>query len=306
MVCSSTFLIDNTTNYSSKLEELDHILTGKLDIGGSNRKVVLLTEWKRMLNIIAKMLEHNHVNFVEITEDTGEKNKQLFLKQFEEDDQCKIMLTTENTADKSNLKIADTLINFDTPVSNAQKNHRLEIIDPIRRGMAKLTIINLIAENSIETWSLQEADFLRSHLDQFVSPNDSNPNFEIPLKSREILKKTLIDLAEKLKAKATDKTFAGRPKKKLGQMELDFSDEESDPLLVQDDENTAPAQAQETIDQKELKNALKSGVDFLTQLVKISTGKSIGLKANNIDVDKEAGEIVLRFKISDKEKNQEG
>ncbi len=310
MVCSSTYLTDNTTNYSPKLEELDHILNGKLGIKYSNRKIVILTEWKRMLNIIAKMLESNQIHFIEITEDTTANNKQIFLKQFDEDSQCKIMLTTEETALGLDLKITDTLINFDTPVSNRQKNNRLGIVDPIRHGSAKLTIINLMVENSIETWSLHAADFLRGQLDQIISPYDLKTPFEILPENLETLKKALLNLVEKPLPAKTDKASGRRPKKKSGQMELDFSDEDNDHVLIKDkrsfsdelDETHAQntIRAKETLDQKELKKALKSGVDFLTQLVKMSTGKSIGLKGKNIDMDKETGEIVLRFKISDK------
>jgi superfamily II DNA/RNA helicase len=313
MVSSSSYLIDNTTNYSPKLEELNHILTGKLDIGVSNRKVLVLTEWKRMLNIIAKLLESNQIHFVEIGEDTSAKNKQLFLKQFREDDHCKILLTTEDTAKELDLKIADTLINVDTPISKRQKNHRLEIVDPIRHGSAKLTIINLIADNSIETWSQQGADFQKGWLDPIVSPKESETTFEISAENLEAIKNAFNALLDKQEQNQKDKAFAGRAKKKSAQTELDFSDEDTDALLFQEEENFVsgqivandirePLHAKETVDQKELKKALKSGVEFLSQLVKMSTGKSIDLKGKKIDMDIESGEITLKFKITDKGK----
>ncbi len=310
MVCSSTYLTDNTTNYSPKLEELDHILNGKLGIKYTNRKIVILTEWKRMQNIIAKMLESNKIHFIEITEDTTAKNKQIFLKQFDEDNQCKIMLTTEETALGLDLKITDTLINFDTPVSNMQKNNRLGIVDPIRHRAAKLTIINLMVENSIETWSLHAADFLRGQLDQIFSPYDLKTPFEILPGNLETLKKALINLVEKPLAAKPDKASGRKPTKKSGQMELDFSNEDNDHVHIKNKQSASgeldethsqyAGKAKETLDQKELKKALKSGVEFLTQLVNMSTGKSIGFKGKNIDINKKTGEIVLRFKISDK------
>ena len=87
-------------------------------------------------------------------------------------------------------------------------------------------------------------------------------------------------------------------------MELDFSDEDTDVLLDQTERDQSLEKApqaetgeKDAVEQKELKKALKSGVEFLSQLVKMSTGKTIDLKGKNIELDTKTGEITLKFKI---------
>jgi hypothetical protein len=304
MLCSSTYLADNTTNFSPKLEELEHILNGKLDISKSTRKVVIFTEWKRMLNIIAKMLENSKLPFVEITEDTPSKDKEHLLKRFEEEDKYKILLTTEEASEGMDLQIIDTVINFDTPMGKAQKNRRTGIINPIRQPSAKFTIINLMAENSIETWAIKEAELQHLHLYNILSLHDDGTPIEISADSQVLLQKMLLELVEKLQTSDKHEVLKKGRKNKHGQMQLDFSDESTDLLLPSENIDQSalnpakkPAKEKETLDQKELKKALKSGVEFLSQLVKMSTGKSIDLKGKNIELDTKTGEITLKFKI---------
>jgi hypothetical protein len=305
MLCSSTFLADNTTNHSPKLEELDHILNEKLDVTNSERKVVIFTEWKRMLNIISKMLEANKLPFVEITEDTTAENMTRLLKRFETDDECKILLTTEDASREIKLQIVDTVINFDVPMGNVQKNRRAGIIDPIKQRSSKITIINLMAENSIETWSMKETELEYLKFDKILFPNDQDTPVEISMEGQELLKQALFDLSEKLRAGSKQENPGRKSKNKSGQMKLDFSDEESDELIDPKVENQSTRKAsrkkldeKEAVDQKELKKALKSGVEFLSQLVKMSTGKSIELKGKNIDLNPKTGEITLKFKVN--------
>ncbi len=304
MVSNSTYLTDNSTNHSPKLEELEHILYGKLDIRNSNRKVVIFTEWKRMLNIIARMLEANKVPFVEITGDTSDTDKRILIQRFEEDNEYKIILCTEAANLGTDIQLVDTIINFDTPIHTAQKNLRIGIIDPIRRRSAKFTIINLLSENSIESWAQQESNKNGFNLDQVLSSPDQSPTSGISLETQVLLKKALNDLIEKSQPSQSKDPIAKRPKMNSWQMELDFSDEETDVLLDQTErdqslEKTPQAETGEkdAVDQKELKKALKSGVEFLSQLVKMSTGNTIDLKGKNIELDTKTGEITLKFKI---------
>jgi superfamily II DNA/RNA helicase len=252
-----------------------------------------------------------------LTKKTDYLNRTMFLdpagpvtiQRFEEDNEYKIILCTEDANLGTDIQLVDTIINFDTPIYTAQKNLRLGIIDPIRRRSAKFTIINLLSENSIESWAQQESDKNGFNLDKLLSSSDQNPNSGISLETQEMLKKALNDLIEKSQPSQSKNSSIKRPKMNSWQMELDFSDEETDVLLAQTEENQSLEKApqvgieeKESIDQKELKKALKSGVEFLSQLVKMSTGNTIDLKGKNIELDTKTGEITLKFKVTDKSK----
>jgi len=313
MVSNSTYLIDNTTNFSPKLDELDHMLHGKIDILNSKRKVVIFTEWKRMLNMIAKMLESKGVQFIEITFDTTEKNRQQLLKRFNEDDQCKIILTCDNASKNLDLNNVDTIINFDTPLSISQKKLRLGVIDPIQQRSANLTIINLMAENSIESWALHGMENQLNQINHLISGDDSGGDMELTSEIKKILVTGLNKLLINSDSEDLKKMPSGLIKKKTGQMEIDFSEEELESKLetIEEGKTTVSSDQQKdtrpspkkTVDKKELRKALKSGVDFLSQLVKVSTGESIELKGKDIDLDMDSGEIVIKFKISDRTKS---
>ena len=45
MVCDSTYLIDEETNESPKLEELQQILIEKLDVPNRDTKIIIFSEW---------------------------------------------------------------------------------------------------------------------------------------------------------------------------------------------------------------------------------------------------------------------
>ncbi len=306
MACNSTYLIDNSTNVSPKLEELDHILNGKLDIRQSKRRVVIFTEWKRMMNIIAKMLENNKVDFVEITEDMPAKNKQLLLTKFKDDDECKILLATDGGADGLNFTMADTIINFDAPLSTSQKNLRFGSIGDFGKNMPNLTIINLISDDSIETWPTQQSGLDQNLIDKIFAIQDADQAGEITQDGKKKLKDELEKLREKLNAIKYQESTPAQAKPATGQMVLDFSDDDpGGPIPKKQTNQLIPEttqgqkQTQNKVRKKELQMALKSGVDFFSQLINISTGKSVDLKGKDINVDMDSGEIVIKFKFSD-------
>jgi SNF2 family DNA or RNA helicase len=66
MVCDSTYLIDEETNISPKMEELKNILFEKLDINNTDRKIIIFSEWIKMHKLIGQMLRQNKIGFVEL------------------------------------------------------------------------------------------------------------------------------------------------------------------------------------------------------------------------------------------------
>ncbi len=42
---------------------------------------------------------------------------------------------------------------------------------------------------------------------------------------------------------------------------------------------------------------MENGLQFLAGLVKLSTGKDVGLEGQQINVDKETGEVTMKFKL---------
>jgi SNF2 family DNA or RNA helicase len=95
MVCDSTYLIDEQTNVSPKLEELQHILFEKLDLEHTDRKIIIFSEWVKVHKLIGQMLRQNGIGFVELSGKVPVKLRGDLIKKFEKSPECKIFLSTE-------------------------------------------------------------------------------------------------------------------------------------------------------------------------------------------------------------------
>ncbi|MFO7863697.1 MAG: DEAD/DEAH box helicase, partial [Salinivirgaceae bacterium] len=129
MVCDSSYLIDEESNDSPKLEELTYMLTEKLDIEHSNRKIIIFSEWVKVHKLLKQVLLKNNVKFVELNGTIPVKHRGELISKFENDPDCKVFLSTEAGGSGLNLQVADILINFELPWNPAKKNQRIGRID---------------------------------------------------------------------------------------------------------------------------------------------------------------------------------
>ena len=150
MVCDSTYLIDDSTNISPKLDELEHILVEKLDLCNNDNKLIIFSEWVKVHMLIGRLLKKNGIGYVELNGSVPVKKRGDLIKQFESDPACQVFLSTEAGGAGLNLQIADTLINFELPWNPAKKNQRIGRIDRLGQRSKNLTIYNLITRSSIE------------------------------------------------------------------------------------------------------------------------------------------------------------
>lgn len=305
MVCNSTFLVDDATNISPKLDELKHILSYKLHIRKNPRKVIIFTEWEKMVNIIARNLRLNKIKFLEITGKlTQEQQKEIF-RQFELDDTPKILLCTEEVAGEINLGFADTVINMEVPRSSRAKNLRLGSIDVLGKRPGNLTIINLVAENSIEEKIAGGIEFEGELTDKLLNPGNDEQLVELSGMMQTKYTKAISDTIERM---ILSEEIPDNAEPETGnQMKLDFdADEETDIGLkvVRDEVEHKPREAAQSepddlgrFDSREIEEVLQSGVGFLSQLLKMSTGREITLEKENLQFDPDTGEIILKFRV---------
>ena len=150
MVCDSTYLVDEETNVSPKMDELEHILIEQFDLKNTTRKVIIFSEWVKVHKLIGQLLRQNKIGFVELNGKVPVKSRGELIKKFESSPECKVFLSTEAGGAGLNLQIADTLINFELPWNPAKKNQRIGRIDRLGQKSSTLTIYNLITSDSIE------------------------------------------------------------------------------------------------------------------------------------------------------------
>lgn len=302
MVCDSTYLIDEDTNESPKLEELKNILLEQLNIRESDRKIIIFSEWVKVHKLIGKMLRDNNIGFVELNGKIPVKSRSELIHKFETNEQCKIFLSTEAGGSGLNLQVADTLINFELPWNPAKKNQRIGRIDRLGQKSSQLTIFNFITYNSIEQHIAAGLLVKQSLFNSVLGANARNNFVDFSSKGRS---QFIEQLEEFIATQETmpdthfnnEEVLVAEPestiKNNKRSEEIDLSEEigtttESAPLESPGTESPQTA---------EIEQVMNSGLQFLSGLFKMSTGKDMGLENQSIEVNKNTGEVTMKFKL---------
>ena len=307
MVCDSTYLIDEETNESPKLEELKYILLEKLDLINSDRKIIIFSEWVKVHKLIGHILRDNNIGFTELNGTVPVKHRGELIRKFETNPHCKIFLSTEAGGSGLNLQIADTLINFELPWNPAKKNQRIGRIDRLGQKSNKLTIFNFITRNSIEQ-QIASGLLVKQSLFDGVLDGGSNTNFvDFSTKGRsQFIRQLEAFITE------TENTEILGPSLTLSEESMATSENisESDAIDMLEEmedgqsdysEPISPEKTEslKTPDEKvdEIEQVMNNGMQFLAGLFKMSTGKDLGLGDQTIEVNKQTGEVVMKFKL---------
>lgn len=305
MVCDSTYLIDENTNESPKLEELKDILFEQLDVRHSTRKIIIFSEWIKVHKLIGKMLRENNIGFAELNGKIPVKSRGELIRKFETNNQCKVFLSTEAGGAGLNLQVADTLINFELPWNPAKKNQRIGRIDRLGQKSSNLTIFNLISRNSIEQ-QIAAGLLVKQSLFDGVLGTNANTNFvDFSSKGRSQFIEQLEEFI------ATQETMPDAPfhneadKTDVAEEAMQYNRDSEEIDLSEEAEATvepAPVAAEPTQhvpspQPDDIEQVMNNGLQFLSGLFKMSTGKDIGMEGQSIEVNKETGEVTMKFKL---------
>lgn len=321
MVCDSTYLIDLETNFSPKLKELEYVLLEKLNIQNNNKKILIFSEWKRMTNIIAQMLKKNNITFVELNGSVPVKNRGKIIKEFEENKDCKIFISTEAGGVGLNLQVADTVINFELPWNPAKKNQRIGRIDRIGQLNKNLTVISFITKNSIEMKIASGLVLKQNLFSSVLSPDNSTSIVDFSSSGKAQFLKELETILYELdyeKAPFTEEEieieeYTQQKPEEQTQFEEEIPNVE---VAQQIEEDIVPIQEKNEEEQEkdidtqnqeenkghkenveELENVMNQGLAFFSGLFKVSTGKEISMDGKGIEINKETGEVTMKFKL---------
>lgn len=148
MAADSTTLVDKKKpGYSSKLEELKIILE-QLSVE-KDKKILLFSEWTTMLDLIEPILKKLHMPFVRLDGQVPQKKRQALVREFQENPNCRLFITTNAGSTGLNLQAANTVINVDLPWNPAVLEQR--IARAHRMGQKRpVHVILLVTEGTIE------------------------------------------------------------------------------------------------------------------------------------------------------------
>ena len=310
MVCDSTYLIDDETNESPKLEELKYILLEKLDVLHTDRKIIIFSEWIKVHKLIGKMLRDNNIGFVELNGKIPVKSRGELIRKFEENKNYKIFLSTEAGGSGLNLQVADILINFELPWNPAKKNQRIGRIDRLGQKSNKLTILNFITRNSIEQQIASGLLVKQSLFDGVLSKNGDRDYVDFSTKGRSQFIKQLEEFVNETenedRVPDVDKELvsnidnehligANEEKEVVGELDLSGDETEHEPQSQENNEEENIKKQESRIE--EMEQVMNHGMQFLSGMFKMSTGKDMGLENQTIELNKETGEVTMKFKL---------
>jgi hypothetical protein len=147
MICDTTYILDDEDRTSPKIDELESILQSCLS--EPEVKVVLFSEWERMLELVRDQLQRMRVGYAWHTGNVPQKRRRAEIRVFKSDPQCRVFLSTDSGGVGLNLQNASVVINCDLPWNPAKLEQR--IARAWRKNQTRaVTVINLIAEKTIE------------------------------------------------------------------------------------------------------------------------------------------------------------
>ena len=139
--CCDHLALISSRDESSKLTELLHILS---DLGDT--KVVVFTEFERLLHIIADELDVGHA---ELYGSMSQQQRIRSINAFTHDPGCQVFLSTEAGGLGVNLQCASHLVNYELHWNPARLQQRIGRLHRIGQ-LDTVTCINLIATGTIE------------------------------------------------------------------------------------------------------------------------------------------------------------
>ncbi len=159
MSCNSTYLLDKKTDYGVKADELVSVLEETFE--RPDTKAVVFSQWVGTHELLVNRLESSKRDYVLFHGGiTGRKRRDL-IKQFKNDPECRVFLSTDAGGVGLNLQNASTVINMDLPWNPAVLEQRIGRIHRLGQHRT-VRVVNFVAQGTIEHGMLSLLSFKQS------------------------------------------------------------------------------------------------------------------------------------------------
>ena len=176
MLCDTCFILDAEIRVSPKIDEATAVIE---DIFSSDpsRKIVVFSEWVKMLELLEERLEKEGVGFAVHTGSVRQDRRREELKRFKTDPDCRVLLSSEAGGVGLNLQNASVVMNLDLPWNPAKLEQR--IARAWRKKQSReVLVINLVAEGTIEQRMLGTLKFKQGLADMVLDARGEASDFE--------------------------------------------------------------------------------------------------------------------------------
>lgn len=258
-----------------------------------------------MNHLIGRMLRENNLGYVELSGRVPVPKRAALIREFEDNPRCRVFLSTEAGGAGLNLQVADTVINFELPWNPAKKNQRIGRIDRLGQQSGQLTVINLIARNSIES-RIAEGLLLKQDLFEGVlSPGSTLDNVDFADRGRPQFLEELEAAVEQFSRSVLPESGEVATAEATVAMNDPCAEPvESETLVKQPpapmfaaEPKASAGRAATSASPEQLTQVMNQGMAFLSGLMQMATGQALQAEAGAISVDPETGEVTMKFKL---------
>jgi hypothetical protein len=156
MVCDSTFIIDQTTNFQTKIDEALDIVNNTIESG--EEKIVVFSQWERMARLLANELDKRGVKYEFLHGGVPSLKRRQLMDDFTDNPESRVFISTDAGSTGLNLQVASLLINLDLPWNPAVLEQRIARI--YRIGQKRnIQVINMVSRGTIEERMLSTLNF---------------------------------------------------------------------------------------------------------------------------------------------------
>jgi len=159
MSCNSTYLLDKKTDFGVKADELISVLEETFE--RPEMKVVVFSQWLGTHKLLVDRFESSKLDYVLFHGGVAGRKRKDLIKQFKNDPQCRVFLSTDAGGVGLNLQNASTVVNMDLPWNPAVLEQRIGRIH--RLGQHRpVRVVNFVAQGTIEHGMLSLLSFKQS------------------------------------------------------------------------------------------------------------------------------------------------
>jgi len=141
---------ETDTKYDIFYEELTRLLTAEPSV-----KLIVYSFFRKTLGYLYKRLTQAKHNVEVIHGGKGVTERQNIIDRFKQDDEVRILLSSEVGAEGLDLQFCNTIINYDLPWNPMRVEQRIGRIDRYGQKSEKVRIISLFLKGTIEERILQ-------------------------------------------------------------------------------------------------------------------------------------------------------
>jgi SNF2 family DNA or RNA helicase len=311
MVCDSTYIVDQKTRFDTKVNELMNILEEVLTEDAE--KIVIFSQWERMTRLVSAELTSRGINYQYLHGGVPGSERGKLYDTFNNNQACKVFLSTDAGSLGLNLQSASILVNLDIPWNPALLEQRIARIHRLGQNH-KVSIINMVSVNTIEHRMLKTLSFKKGLSEGILDQGDNTifleeSKFNIFMKAVEDILESpeTPDITPQKYTELSEDVVPVHPNYsetiKIGNSE-DKNTETTSPSFLGDDDIAATNEELATSgnDKNTPEEIIRMGISFLSQLGATLSDPEAKEKllSTLVQTDETEGKTYLKIPVEDK------